>query len=232
MSLASWLSMPIVPFLVAAAAVPAAFLAVRLLGLDRRWRRVLIRESIDLSATIDHLTLIARAAEKNGVSALQGHLERPADPFLANAISLVSRGATPAHLRAILEHDLDTRLARHAGINRWLAVAGRVLPAIGVCGVALAITLLVSWSSSPSGVTTLHASSVLVIVFFSLLVLGVRVPDADSLAHTEAQRALAHTLVVAAMTGIASGEHSVALNQRLRAMLTPTPPRPADAVAA
>ncbi|MBE3563169.1 MAG: flagellar motor stator protein MotA [Hydrogenibacillus schlegelii] len=98
----------------------------------------------DPNDLIDRFMEWAQIARREGLLALEGHLEAIEDPFLKNGMKMVVDGRELEFIRDALEQDLAAMEARHQVGAKIFEQAGTYAPTLGVLGAVVGLIAALS----------------------------------------------------------------------------------------
>lgn len=98
----------------------------------------------DTNDLIDRFMEWAQIARREGLLALEGHLEAIEDPFLKNGMKMVVDGREMEFIRDALEQDLAAMEARHQVGAKIFEQAGTYAPTLGVLGAVVGLIAALS----------------------------------------------------------------------------------------
>ncbi|CAM3426021.1 flagellar motor stator protein MotA [Hydrogenibacillus schlegelii] len=98
----------------------------------------------DPNDLIDRFMEWAQIARREGLLALEGHLEAIEDPFLKNGMKMVVDGREMEFIRDALEQDLAAMEARHQVGAKIFEQAGTYAPTLGVLGAVVGLIAALS----------------------------------------------------------------------------------------
>ncbi len=81
----------------------------------------------------------ANIARREGLLALEDHVEQVDDPFLKYGMKMVIDGQSPEFIRAMMEEDLEAMQVRHAKGAQIFSQAGTYAPTLGVLGAVMGL---------------------------------------------------------------------------------------------
>ncbi|GGK27212.1 motility protein A [Caldalkalibacillus thermarum] len=81
----------------------------------------------------------ANIARREGLLALEDHVETVEDPFLKYGMKMVIDGQSPEFIRQMMEEDLEAMAERHAAGAQIFSQAGTYAPTLGVLGAVIGL---------------------------------------------------------------------------------------------
>lgn len=165
---------------------------------------------------------IAMLARKKGILALASiEPELRKDPFLADAVQLVTDGYSGEDIDYILGQEIDALVERHrqsAGIVRR---ASEIAPAMGLIGTLVGLVQMLAELDNPSAIGPAMALALLTTFYGAIMGTVVLGPLAAKLERNSNDEALTKNLILMTMTSIARQENPRRLEMLLNSELPP-----------
>jgi chemotaxis protein MotA len=186
-----------------------------LLGMKMsRW--VFIPPLLDADALIEHIVTWGAAARKEGLLALDSHVEGIDDPFVKKGLQLVADGTEPLELKRVLEVEIDAFEDTHREGARVWEAAGGYAPTIGILGAVMGLIQVMENLSDPTqlgaGIAVAFVATVYGVGLANLAFL----PVANKLKSLIARQVLMREMLVDGLVGIANNENPRLIAGRLR----------------
>ena len=191
--------------------------------LEKAWQT--IRESVArrtssaqrMATQMIDLSLLAR---KKGFLALSNYeAELRKEPFLKQAIQLVSDGFQANDLEHFLQQDIDTALERSRKSAAILRRAAEVAPGMGLIGTLIGLVQMLSSLDNPSAIGPAMAIALLTTFYGAIMGTVVLAPLATKIERNAGEEALVKTIVMAGAASIARQENPRRLEIVLNSIL-------------
>ena len=179
-----------------------------------RW--VFVPPLLDPDALVEHIAIWSNAARKQGLLALDTHVEGIDDPFIKKGLQLVVDGTEPMVLKRVLEVEIDTfEDLHHQGAKVWEA-AGGYAPTIGILGAVMGLIQVMENLSDPAHLGTGIAVAFVATIYGVGLANLAFLPIASKLKTLISRQVLMREMLVDGLVGIANGENPRLITGRLR----------------
>ncbi len=173
------------------------------------------REAI---STILELATIAR---RDGVLALEEHLQNVKDPFLKKGIQLVVDGTDPEIVREILETELVKQSERHKQGSRLFMTMGGLAPTLGVTGTVMGLVHMMEKLDDPSKMGPAIASAFIATLYGVASANLIFIPIANKLANRSQAELLVREMMLEGILGLQAGLSPAILEEKLKSFLEP-----------
>lgn len=185
-------------------------------------RHSLLRKTRNHRVMARQLLDIAMLARKKGLLALASvDAELRKDPFLANAVLLVTDGYSGGDIDNILGQEIDALVERHrqsAGIVRR---ASEIAPAMGLIGTLVGLVQMLAELDNPAAIGPAMALALLTTFYGAIMGTVILGPLAAKLERNSNEEALIKNLILMTMTSIARQENPRRLEMLLNSELPP-----------
>ncbi|HJT52047.1 MAG TPA: flagellar motor protein [Nitrosospira sp.] len=186
-----------------------------LLGMKMsRW--VFTPPLVDAGALIEHITIWGATARKEGLLALDSHIDGIDDPFLRRGLQLVADGTEPLELKRVLEVEIDAFEDVHREGARVWEAAGGYAPTIGILGAVMGLIQVMENLSDPTQLGTGIAVAFVATIYGVGLANLAFLPIANKLKTLIARQVLMREMLVDGLVGIANNENPRLIAGRLR----------------
>lgn len=186
-----------------------------LLGMKMsRW--VFTPPLVDAVALIEHITVWGATARKEGLLALDSHIDGIDDPFLRRGLQLVADGTEPLELKRVLEVEIDAFEDVHREGARVWEAAGGYAPTIGILGAVMGLIQVMENLSDPTQLGTGIAVAFVATIYGVGLANLAFLPIANKLKTLIARQVLMREMLVDGLVGIANNENPRLIAGRLR----------------
>lgn len=165
---------------------------------------------------------IAMVARKKGVLALAGaETELRKDPFLADAIRLVTDGFSGEDIERVLGQEIDSLVERHRRAANIMRRAAEIAPAMGLIGTLIGLVQMLANLQNPDAIGPAMAVALLTTFYGAILSNIVLSPLAGKLERNSNDETMIKTLVMTTASSIARQENPRRLEMLLNSELPP-----------
>lgn len=166
---------------------------------------------------IDQTVLLAQAARKDGLLALESY--QVDNPFLRQGIQLVVDGHEPALVKKVLGQEIDLSIQRAEEGEHVFRAIGDVAPAMGMIGTLIGLVQMLSHMDDPQRIGPAMAIALLTTLYGAVIANAVAIPIADKLANRNAEERLNRTLIVEGLLSIQEGLNPRVIGELLKTYL-------------
>lgn len=177
---------------------------------------------LNTKETIEQLVDMATIARREGVLALESHLDNmEVDPMMREGLQLVIDGSDPELIKQMLEIELDFFEKQHETGAKIYETAGGFSPTMGIIGTVMGLVHVLG------NLTDTEALGPAIAVAFMATLYGVAFanviyfPLANKLKFRNAQMVTVREMMVEGILSIQAGENPKMLEKKLLAFLTP-----------
>jgi len=199
-----------------------AFPLANILGLPKVVMKTIFAKPTSVDAILSQLVNFAEVARRDGILALENHVEDIKDPLLIQGIQMAVDGTDPELIEAIMEADLENMIGRHETSKAILDGFGKYAPAFGMIGTLIGLVTMLGDMSDPSGIGAGMAVALLTTLYGAIVANVVFCPLADKLALRSNEEILAKTIVIKGVISIQSGDNPRVVEQKLKTFLPPS----------
>jgi chemotaxis protein MotA len=154
-------------------------------------------------------------ARREGLLALENALPQIRDPFLHKGLQLLVDGASPEHLREVMEVEISTYEEEMRQSARIWDSAGGYSPTIGILGAVLGLIQTMTKLTEPkqlgAGIAVAFVATIYGVGFANLIYL----PIANKLKTLIARQVSAKEMLLDGLEGIAQGDNPHLIESRL-----------------
>lgn len=179
-----------------------------------RW--VFVPPLLDAPALVEHIAAWSATARKEGLLALDPHIEGIDDPFVKKGLQLVVDGTEPLELKRVLEVEIETFDDLHRQGARVWEAAGGYAPTIGILGAVMGLIQVMENLADPAhlgaGIAVAFVATIYGVGLANLAFL----PIANKLKSLIARQVLMREMLVDGLVGIANGENPRLISGRLK----------------
>ncbi len=182
-------------------------------------RKAFAEEADSAREAIDELVRLADVARREGILAIESHIGREDDGFLARAVRMVVDGYEPAAIEARLTDELEATDARHTSGRQFLDSLARYCPTFGMLGTLVGLVVMLRGMSDPARIGPGMAVALLTTLYGLVLANGVFLPLSHKLASRSASEFLIKTIVMKGVLAIQAGDNPRVVEEKLRAFV-------------
>ena len=206
----------------AIAAVFISFPLSNILGLPKVMMKTIFAKSAPVDDILAQLVGFAEVARRDGILALENHVDQIKDPLLIQGIQMAVDGTDPELIEAIMEADLENMITRHEIAKGIFDGLGKYAPAFGMIGTLIGLVTMLGDMSDPSGIGAGMAVALLTTLYGAIIANVVFCPLADKLALRSNEEITAKTIVIKGVISIQSGDNPRVVEQKLKTFLPPS----------
>jgi chemotaxis protein MotA len=178
-------------------------------------------KSPDLRGLVSTMVEFAVIARRDGILALENHLDENTDSFVAMGIRLAVDGTDPELIEKLLMAEIESLAERHKKGKQVCDLFGKYAPAYGMIGTLVGLVIMLSNMSDPSAIGPGMAVALLTTLYGALLANAFFLPLGDKLAYYSREELQARMLVVSGVLAIQSGDNPRIVEQKLNVFLAP-----------
>jgi chemotaxis protein MotA len=179
-------------------------------------------QSLDPTAAIDKIVVLANTARKEGVLALEESADSMDDKFLKKGIMLIVDGTDPELVKGIMETELSYIDERHSSIAATFDYVASVAPAWGMVGTLVSLTLMLLQLDDPSTIGPKMAVAIITTFYGTMVANLFAGPVANKLKQTSKEEILLKTVLIEGMLSIQAGENPRIIEEKLKSFLSPS----------
>ncbi len=203
-------------------AVILSFPLARVLKIHKVFKKALLFKSVDSSEVIRDIVKFAEIARREGILALENHVEEMQDEFIVRGVKMAVDGTDPELIQQILETEIDAAADRHAQGKQVLDAVGKYAPAFGMIGTLLGLIFMLGNMDDPSAIGPGMAVALITTLYGAMISNIVTGPIGDRLASRDAEELLVKTIIAAGVMSIQSGDNPRVVESKLLTYLPPT----------
>lgn len=193
----------------------------RILKIHKVLMKALFVKPTDPSGVITDLVHFAEIARREGILALENHVEDMKDEFIVRGVKMAVDGTDPELIQQIMDTELEALQDRHAQGKAILDTIGRYCPAFGMIGTLLGLIFMLSNMDDPSKIGPGMAVALITTLYGALIANVVTGPLADRLAARDAEEVLVKSIIAAGVMAIQSGDNPRVVESKLLTFLPP-----------
>lgn len=191
--------------------------------LEKAWQT--IKDSVarrvsspaQMSTQLIDLSMLARKRGLLSLSTNERQLSK--EPFLKNAIQLVTDGFQAPDIEHFLQQDIETGLERQRKSASILRRASEVAPGMGLIGTLIGLVQMLSQLDNPSTIGPAMAIALLTTFYGAVMGTVVLAPLATKIERNAGEEAMIKTLIMAGAASIARQENPRRLEIALNSIL-------------
>lgn len=192
-----------------------------MLGIIGPVKNAFFNRDPDPRALISKLIEFATIARREGILALEGKVDDSGDDFLQKSIQLAIDGTAPELIKDILTTEVAFMEDRHAKGQSILESLGGAAPAFGMIGTLIGLVQMLAGMDDPSQIGAGMAVALLTTLYGSILANVLFLPLAGVLKVRTAGELLVAEVTIEGILAIQSGDNPRAVEQKLKAFLSP-----------
>ena len=184
-------------------------------------KKTIFTKAQPVTETIATLVSFAERARREGILALERHMEEIEDEFLAKGIQLAVDGTEPELMRNILTTELDYVEKRHASGQAVLNTLGALAPAFGMIGTLIGLVLMLKTMSDPSTIGPNMAVALITTFYGALMANLICIPLEKKLKRRSEEEMLVKEMMIEGILSIQSGDNPRIVEQKLTSFVSP-----------
>ncbi|MDR1962896.1 MAG: MotA/TolQ/ExbB proton channel family protein [Planctomycetaceae bacterium] len=189
-------------------------------------RKSFIHEENNPQAIIEQIVTLSETARRQGLLALENHLEEIENPFLAEGIQMVVDGLPTESVEKILNSEINAMNVRHKQGRSLIANYGRFTPAFGMIGTLVGLILMFA-HLDPETIGTGMAVAILTTLYGAVVSYLLFLPIAEKLATLNDSELQMREMMLQGVIALQTGEHPRVIRLKLQTYLAPEE-RPKD----
>jgi chemotaxis protein MotA len=173
------------------------------------------------SELINELVQLAELARRDGLLTLESKAREIRDPFVALGIQLVVDGTRPEVVAEVMNHEVESRAARHREAKKIVELVGRCGPAFGMIATLLGLILMLGNLESPETIGPSMAVALIGTLYGALLANLICIPMGEKLSYLSHEELLARQIAIRGVLAIQAGDNPRVVRQKLDMFLPP-----------
>ncbi|MFC1614497.1 motility protein A [Gemmatimonadota bacterium] len=202
-------------------AIVIAYPINELVGVVSVVKKTIFSKTQPTTETIATLVSFAERARREGILALERHMEEIEDEFLSKGIQLAVDGTEPELMRSILSTELDYLEKRHASGAGILNTGGALAPAFGMVGTLIGLVLMLQTMSDPSTIGPKMSVALITTFYGAVLANLIFIPLCNKLKRRSEEEVLIKELMIEGILSIQSGDNPRIVEQKLTSFISP-----------
>ncbi len=192
-----------------------------MLGILGPIKNAFFNKDPDPRGLITQLIEFATVARREGILALEDKVADANDEFLKKSIQLAIDGTAPELIKDILTTEVAFMEDRHAKGQAILEALGGAAPAFGMIGTLIGLVQMLAGMDDPSAIGAGMATALLTTLYGSVLSNVMFLPLAGVLKVRTAGELVMREVAIEGILAIQSGDNPRAVEQKLKAFLSP-----------
>jgi chemotaxis protein MotA len=184
-------------------------------------KKTLFVKTPPVAETIATLVSFAERARREGILALERHMEEIEDEFLAKGIQLAVDGTEPELMRSILTTELDYMARRHGLGQAICGTLGTYAPAFGMIGTLVGLVLMLQTMSDPATIGPSMAVALITTFYGAVMSNCLFLPLKDKLKRRSEEETLIKEMMIEGILSIQSGDNPRIVEQKLTSFISP-----------
>lgn len=194
---------------------------VQVLGCGKVIMKTIKVEKIDLRALVANLVEFAVVARRDGILALENHIDENTNSFVATGIRMAVDGTDPELIEKLMIAEIESLTERHRKGRQVLDLLGKYAPAFGMIGTLIGLVAMLSNLSDPSTIGPSMAVALLTTLYGAVMANVIFLPLSDKLNYYSKEERHACMLVLQGVMAIQSGDNPRIVEQKLNVFLPP-----------
>lgn len=191
------------------------------LSVFNKVRNAIVHQETSPAGLIDKLVQYATVARKEGILALENHLDDTEDDFLTRSVQLAIDGTSPELIKDVLTTELAFLEDRHATGQSILNSMGAFAPAFGMIGTLVGLVQMLAAMEDPSQIGAGMAVALLTTLYGAILANVLFLPAAGKLRVRTNDELLSKEIIIEGILSIQSGDNPRVVEQKLKAFVSP-----------
>lgn len=192
------------------------------LGLPKVLMKTVLVKKDDLKQLVANIVEFAVVARRDGILALENHINDQTHPFIASGIRMAVDGTDPELIEKLLMAEIESLADRHKAGKQTCDLMGKYMPAFGMIGTLVGLVAMLGNMSDPSAIGPGMAVALLTTLYGAILANAVFIPMSDKLAIYSRQEMMARMLIIQGVMAIQSGDNPRIVEQKLNVFLAPS----------
>ncbi len=193
----------------------------RVLGLVQIILKTFFYKTEDPAAMVAKLVELAQIVRKDGILALESHLNSIEHPLLAKGLQMAVDGQEPQVIEDTLYTEMEKVQERHQQGEDMLRALGTYAPAMGMIGTLVGLVLMLQNMQDPSTIGPSMAVALLTTFYGAILANIIFLPMAGKLKTRSKEEMLVNEIVIAGVQSLVAGENPRVMEQKLLGYLPP-----------
>lgn len=177
--------------------------------------------SVDMPAVMKQLVEFATVARRDGILALENHVDEKTNKFVATGIRMAVDGTDPELIEKLMLSDIESLQVRHKNGKIFLDLYAKMAPAFGMIGTLIGLVSMLANLSDPSAIGPGMAVALLTTLYGAILANAICIPMAEKLMYYSRMEVQARMMILQGVMAIQSGDNPRIVEQKLNVFLPP-----------
>jgi len=196
------------------------FPAKDVLSVFRVMKKIFLTQAATYTDVIDRMVRLAEIARREGILAIERHLDEIQDEYMRRGIQYAVDGTEPEYIRAIMESELSSQEERHRlGQGIFLAMA-TYSPAFGLIGTVIGLIQMLRALNNPDQIGAGMATALVTTFYGAIMAYGLFLPIAGKLYNRSREERHQKELVLEGILAIQSGDNPRIVREKLLTFLS------------
>lgn len=204
-----------------ASAIVISFPINELVGVVGVVQKTIFATTQPVTETIATLVSFAERARREGILALERHMEEIEDEFLSKGIQLAVDGTEPELMRSILTTELDYVEKRHSSGKSIIDTCGALSPAFGMIGTLIGLVLMLQTMEDPSTIGPKMSVALITTFYGAVMANLIFIPLSTKLGRRSEEEILVKEMMIEGILSIQSGDNPRIVEQKLTSFISP-----------
>ncbi|MBY0585829.1 MotA/TolQ/ExbB proton channel family protein [bacterium] len=183
--------------------------------------KVVFPPQVNLKQIMTQLVEFATVARRDGILALENHLDEKTNKFVATGIRMAVDGTDPELIEKLMLSDIESLQGRHKNGKVFFDLFAKYAPAFGMIGTLIGLVAMLANLSDPSAIGPGMAVALLTTLYGAVIANAICLPMADKLAFYSRMEVQARMMIVQGVMAIQSGDNPRIVEQKLNVFLAP-----------
>jgi chemotaxis protein MotA len=170
---------------------------------------------------IEKLVQLAEQARREGILAIERHIDNLDDEFMKNGIQLAVDGSEPEVMRNIMENELYNLQNRHKLGQSIFTAMGTFAPAFGMIGTLIGLIKMLRTLEDPTQIGAGMAVALVTTFYGAVIANLIFLPIAGKLKTRSEKEVLEKELIIEGILSIQSGDNPRIIRGKLMTFLSP-----------
>ncbi len=202
-------------------AIIISFPINELVGVVGVVQKTIFAKTQPVTETIATLVSFAERARREGILALERHMEEIEDEFLSKGIQLAVDGTEPELMRSILTTELDYVEKRHGSGKSIIDTCGMLSPAFGMIGTLIGLVLMLQTMEDPSTIGPKMSVALITTFYGAVMANLIFIPLGNKLKRRSEEEILVKEMMIEGILSIQSGDNPRIVEQKLTSFISP-----------
>jgi chemotaxis protein MotA len=189
-------------------------------------RQVFFNRTTRYSTIVSELVSLAEIARKDGLLALEKHLDKLSHPFLSRAVQLAIDGTRPTVLEDVMRTEIEAWSIRQKNDRTFFEQIGRFAPAFGMIGTLVGLVVMLGNLGSPESLAPGMAMALITTLYGAIIANLFCLPFAEKLQFLCRQERIGMEIMLRGVLSIQAGDNPRLIEQRLGSFLPEHERRP------